>query len=140
MADIRRNQGRLQEAHERSKTVTRSEEMKGLREQMQVRPPGVVLGTAGLGVAVVVPSQAHSALLGCMSPLPPQQDINAVSKAADTIKKRLAELDRSNEQVRQLWLSSVVGQPGGGVGGVASLFVVCRALQVLRNSAPRLNC
>lgn len=35
MADIRRNQGRLQEAHERSKTVTRSEEMKKLREQMQ---------------------------------------------------------------------------------------------------------
>ena len=37
MADIRRNQGRLQEAHERSKTVTRSEEMKKLREQMQAR-------------------------------------------------------------------------------------------------------
>jgi bifunctional ADP-heptose synthase (sugar kinase/adenylyltransferase) len=36
MADIRRNQGRLQEAHERSKMVTRSEEMKKLREQMQV--------------------------------------------------------------------------------------------------------
>lgn len=36
MADIRRNQGRLQEAHERSKTVTRTEEMKKLREQMQV--------------------------------------------------------------------------------------------------------
>ena len=40
MADIRRNQGRLQEAHERSKTVTRSEEMKKLREQMQVRGVG----------------------------------------------------------------------------------------------------
>ena len=36
MADIRRNQGRLQEAHERSKTVTRTEDMKKLREQMQV--------------------------------------------------------------------------------------------------------
>jgi hypothetical protein len=36
MMDIRRNQGRLQEAHERSKMVTRSEEMKKLREQMQV--------------------------------------------------------------------------------------------------------
>lgn len=35
MADIRRNQGRLQEAHERSKTVTRTDEMKKLREQMQ---------------------------------------------------------------------------------------------------------
>jgi len=46
MADIRRNQGRLQEAHERSKTVTRTEEMKKLREQMQV---GV-----GLYVTVVV--------------------------------------------------------------------------------------
>lgn len=40
MADIRRNQGRLQEAHERSKMVTRSEEMKKLREQMQVGSPG----------------------------------------------------------------------------------------------------
>lgn len=60
MADIRRNQGRLQEAHERSKMVTRSEEMKKLREQMQ-------------------------------------DDINAVSKSADAIKKRLAELDRGNE-------------------------------------------
>lgn len=29
----------------------------------------------------------------------PQEDINAVSKSADTIKKRLAELDRGNEQV-----------------------------------------
>ena len=62
MADIRRNQGRLQEAHERSKLVTRSEDMKRLREQMQ-------------------------------------GDINAVSKSADGIKKRLAELDRGNEQV-----------------------------------------
>lgn len=35
MADIRRNQGRLQDAHERSKTITRSAEMKELREQMQ---------------------------------------------------------------------------------------------------------
>lgn len=32
---IRRNQQTLQEAHERSKTVTRSEEMKGIREKMQ---------------------------------------------------------------------------------------------------------
>ncbi len=42
MADIRRNQGRLQEAHERSKMVTRSDEMKKLREQMQVGSGGVV--------------------------------------------------------------------------------------------------
>lgn len=47
MADIRRNQGRLQEAHERSKTVTRSEEMKGLREQMQVRGAGGLPGGGG---------------------------------------------------------------------------------------------
>ncbi|KAI7836172.1 hypothetical protein COHA_009939 [Chlorella ohadii] len=72
MADIRRNQGRLQEAHERSKTVTRSEEMKKLREQMQ----------ASLGL--------YLQSLG--------EDITAVSKSADAIKKRLAELDRSNEQ------------------------------------------
>ena len=32
---IRRSQQTLQEAHERSKTVTRSEEMKGIREKMQ---------------------------------------------------------------------------------------------------------
>lgn len=43
MADIRRNQGRLQEAHERSKTVTRSEEMKKLREQMQAGAAAVGL-------------------------------------------------------------------------------------------------
>lgn len=48
MADIRRNQGRLQEAHERSKTVTRTEEMKKLREQMQARAPLCLLaGTRG---------------------------------------------------------------------------------------------
>ena len=35
MADIRRNQGRLQDGHERSKTVTQSGEMKELREEMQ---------------------------------------------------------------------------------------------------------
>jgi len=29
-----------------------------------------------------------------------QVDISAVSKSADAIKKRLAELDRGNEQVR----------------------------------------
>lgn len=62
MSDIRRSQGRLQDAHERSKTVTRTDEMKVLREQMQA-------------------------------------DIGAVSKSADAIKKRLAELDRGNEQV-----------------------------------------
>jgi syntaxin 1B/2/3 len=61
MADIRRHQGKLTEAHERSKIVTRSGEMKELREVMQ-------------------------------------QDINAVSKLADAIKKKLQELDRANEQ------------------------------------------
>ena len=35
LATIRRNQAALHEAHERSKTVTRSEEMKGIREKMQ---------------------------------------------------------------------------------------------------------
>lgn len=35
LATIRRNQANLQEAHERSKTVTRSEEMKVIREKMQ---------------------------------------------------------------------------------------------------------
>lgn len=61
MADIRRHQGKLAEAHERSKVVTRSAEMKELREVMQ-------------------------------------QDINAVSKVAEQIKKKLGELDKSNEQ------------------------------------------
>lgn len=57
MADIRRNQGRLQEAHERSKTVTRSEEMKKLREQMQVgaaavgsAPCALLCGCGALGL------------------------------------------------------------------------------------------
>ena len=35
MAGIKRNESALQEAHERSKTVTRSEEMKDIREKMQ---------------------------------------------------------------------------------------------------------
>lgn len=35
LASIRRNQQTLQEAHERSKTVTRSDEMKEIREKMQ---------------------------------------------------------------------------------------------------------
>ncbi len=35
MTGIRRNQAALHEAHERSKTVTRSDEMKGIREKMQ---------------------------------------------------------------------------------------------------------
>ena len=35
LAGIRRNQATLQEAHERSKTVTRSEEMRVIREKMQ---------------------------------------------------------------------------------------------------------
>ena len=35
LAAIRRNQATLQEAHERSKTVTRSEEMRVIREKMQ---------------------------------------------------------------------------------------------------------
>ena len=89
MADIRRNQGRLQEAHERSKTVTRSEEMKVLRGQMQ-------------------------------------DDIHAVSKSADGIKKRLAELDRGNEQVRasverQLEQDGrAAGLAWGVAGGVAA--------------------
>lgn len=61
MADIRRHQGKLQEAHERSKVITRSNEMKDIREVMQ-------------------------------------QDINAVSKLADQIKKKLQELDKANDQ------------------------------------------
>ncbi|GAB4813326.1 hypothetical protein N2152v2_000372 [Parachlorella kessleri] len=61
MADIRRHQGKLTEAHERSKVTTRSAEMKELREAMQ-------------------------------------QDINTVSKIADTIKKQLQALDKANEQ------------------------------------------
>ena len=35
MAGIKRNELALQDAHERSKTVTRSEEMKEIREKMQ---------------------------------------------------------------------------------------------------------
>ena len=35
LASIRRNAAALEEAHERSKTVTRSDEMKGIREKMQ---------------------------------------------------------------------------------------------------------
>ena len=59
MADIRTYQGRLQDAHERSKTVTKTSEMHRVREKMQ-------------------------------------DDIGAVSKAADAIKKKLADLDASN--------------------------------------------
>lgn len=39
-----------------------------------------------------------------------QEDITAVSKSADAIKKRLAELDRSNEQVQK---GSVFAAPSG---------------------------
>ena len=39
LAAIRRSQVKLQESHERSKTVTRSKEMKVIRETMQVRWP-----------------------------------------------------------------------------------------------------
>lgn len=35
MAGIKRNELNLQEAHERSKTITRSEDMKNVREKMQ---------------------------------------------------------------------------------------------------------
>jgi syntaxin 1B/2/3 len=60
MGDIRRNQAKLSDLHEQSKTITRSAEMHDIREKMQ-------------------------------------EEINRVSKSADAIKKRLAELDRSNE-------------------------------------------
>jgi len=43
-----------------------------------------------------------------------QEDITAVSKSADAIKKRLAELDRSNEQVRP----GTSGLNGGALGAV----------------------
>ncbi|KFM27425.1 Putative syntaxin-131 [Auxenochlorella protothecoides] len=60
MGEIRRNQGKLSDAHEQSKTITRSAEMRDLREKMQA-------------------------------------EINQVSRSAEAIKKRLAELDRNNE-------------------------------------------
>lgn len=59
MSDIRTHQGRLQDAHEKSKTVTKSAEMHQLREQMQA-------------------------------------EITAVSRAADIIKRNLANLDEAN--------------------------------------------
>lgn len=58
MADIRRNQGRLQEAHERSKTVTRTEEMKKLREQMQARHAAHALPRGGPGCMARIRSAA----------------------------------------------------------------------------------
>ena len=39
LGGIKDKQRKLQEAHERTKTVTRTGEMKGIRERMQVRPP-----------------------------------------------------------------------------------------------------
>lgn len=60
MGDIRRNQAKLSDLHEQSKTVTRSTEMHELSERMQA-------------------------------------EIAAVSRSADGVKKRLAELDRDNE-------------------------------------------
>ncbi|KDD76209.1 hypothetical protein H632_c314p2 [Helicosporidium sp. ATCC 50920] len=60
MADVRANQAKLIEAHEGSKTVTRSAEMKDVREEMQA-------------------------------------DMAAVSRAAEGIKRRLADLDKGNE-------------------------------------------
>ena len=38
LGGIKDKQRKLQEAHERTKTVTRTGEMKGIRERMQVRP------------------------------------------------------------------------------------------------------
>jgi len=60
MADIRAYHSKLEDANERSKTVTRSDEMHALREQMQ-------------------------------------QDANAISRAADQIKRLLQNLDAANE-------------------------------------------
>jgi syntaxin 1B/2/3 len=60
LADIRNHHNTLEDAHERSKTVTRSADMHVLRGQMQ-----------------------HEA--------------NAISKAADQIKRLLQDLDKSNE-------------------------------------------
>lgn len=60
MSEVRRSQARLADAHEQTKTVTRSAEVHDLREKMQA-------------------------------------EIASVSKAAEAIKKRLAELDRVNE-------------------------------------------
>eukprot|EP00887_Chlorella_sp_A99_P006954 scaffold2.g6954.t1 len=87
MADIRRNQGRLQEAHERSKTVTRSAEMKELREQMQAD-----INAVGAGVA------RRACARACVRGRGRRADVNAVSKSADAIKKKLKDLDHSNEQ------------------------------------------
>ena len=39
LGGIRDRQRKLQEAHERTKTVTRTGEMKGIRERMQARFP-----------------------------------------------------------------------------------------------------
>jgi hypothetical protein len=60
MAEIRQYQTQLEQTNERSKTVTRSEEMHALRESMQ-------------------------------------RDASSISRVADAIKKRLAELERANE-------------------------------------------
>ena len=44
LGGIRDKQRKLQEAHERTKTVTRTGEMKEIRERMQARPSITVLG------------------------------------------------------------------------------------------------
>lgn len=96
MADIRRNQGRLQEAHERSRTVTRSEEMKKLREQMQVGGWG---GWVGWRVQWMV--GAHSKL-GAGSRL-----------AASAVLQRRAAPGRAR-QCRSCLVPTLLGSPTVG--------------------------
>ena len=161
MADIRRNQGKLQEAHESSRTVTRSAEMKvrrggalcplcplylelsgtGLFPQLAqgpcarwgpgpLSPPLVVLGC----LAACLPGLGASAAGAAPPPSPPlhslplhsaqvlreemQADVNAVSKAADGIKKRLADLDKTNEAAAKRKVLR------GGADGTGTAWVV----------------
>lgn len=60
MADVQNLHNQLEDANEKSKTVTRSEEMHAIRESMQ-------------------------------------DDANAISRAADAIKRHLQQLEKSNE-------------------------------------------